>query len=89
MPQPVSRLGRLLDVVGVLAFLLGAGLYGRAWLGLRRLREVQPVAESAREMAAMARYVHFSEMSRWGGWVMVAGGVIGVMAAVVAWLRSR
>lgn len=88
MPKPVPRIGRALDAAGLLLFLVGAALYGRAWLGLRHLRETQPVVENAREMAAMSRFIHFWELSRWGMWIMAAGAVVAVIAAVVARRRS-
>lgn len=88
MPQPVPRIGRLLDLAALLLFLIGAGVYGRAWLGLNELRRDQPVSEVFAEFAAMGRFNDFWMMSRIGMWLMAAGGAVALLAAVVARIRS-
>lgn len=85
MSRPVPRIGRILDGLGILVFLTGAGVYGRAWCGLRRLEDQpdQPVGEQL-SFAAVERFVELQEMSRMGLVLMAVGGVVALVAAVVA-----
>lgn len=89
MPSPVPRIGRILDLVGLGLLLAGGGLYGWAWLGMRRLESVQPVSREAGDFAAMARFQDLWELSRVGLAVMVLGVLTAVAAMVVARVLSR
>ncbi|NIP58449.1 MAG: hypothetical protein GWM92_09270 [Gemmatimonadetes bacterium] len=84
MSLPVPRIGRILDLVGLVLFLAGAGLYGWSWLGMRELQAGQPVSEDPTHFAAMARFNDLWELSRVGLGFMGAGAVIAVVALVVA-----
>lgn len=88
MPSSVPRIGRLLDLAALLLFLIGAGVYGRAWLGFRELRRDQPVSEIFGEFVAMGRFNDFWTMSRTGMWLMAAGGAVALLAAAVARIRA-
>ena len=83
MKGPVPRIGRILDLAGLLLFLAGAALYARAWLGLRGMDSFVPDPDSA-GFAALARADQLSSLGRVGVGLMIAGGIIGVIAAVVA-----
>ena len=83
----VPRAGRLLDMVGVLVFLLGAALYARAWMGMRGLPGFVPASREA--FPAMARYQELLALSRIGLTVMAAGALTAVAAAVVARRLAR
>ena len=49
----VRRLGRVLDLVGLLVFLSGAGMSARAWAGFEEVRAYQ--AEPGDELFAALR----------------------------------
>lgn len=84
MTPPVPRIGRVLDVVGLVLFLVGAGVYGRAWLGMQRLESVQPVSLDVTDFAALARFDELHQLSRVGLGIMAAGVLMAVAAMVVA-----
>ncbi|MGH7481911.1 MAG: hypothetical protein ACRELV_07115 [Longimicrobiales bacterium] len=81
--REVPRIGRVLDLVGILLFLAGAGLYAWAWSGLKALREFER-APGDTVFAAVARANELSAISRGGFALMAAGVVVAVLAAVVA-----
>jgi hypothetical protein len=79
----VPRIGRVLDLAGILLFLAGAGVYAWAWSGLKALRDFEP-APNGPAFAAVARANELSTISRVGFALMAAGVVVAVLAAVVA-----
>lgn len=83
MKGPVPRIGRVLDLAGLLVFLAGAALYLRAWLGLRGMDTFVPDPDAA-GFAALERADQLSSLGRIGIALMIAGAVIAVVAAVVA-----
>lgn len=83
MKPAVPRIGRVLDLVGLLVFLVGAALYVRAWLGLRGMDSFVPGAEAG-AFAALERADALSALGRVGIALMIGGAVVGVVAAVVA-----
>lgn len=85
MSRRVPRIGRILDAVGLFLFLVGAGVYGWAWLHLRRLQDDQPTSESLESaFTAVARADRLSELSWIGASLMGVGVAVAVAAAVVA-----
>lgn len=85
MKRPVPRVGRILDGVGILLFLAGAGLYARAWWGLRRLESSpEPSTEDSGAFATVARVEDLHELSDKGLLLMAVGFVVAVVAAAVA-----
>lgn len=89
MSEPVPRTGRVLDLVGLVLFVAGAGLYGWSWLGMRRLQSTQPTSSDPVGFAAMARFNELWELSRAGMGLMAAGAVAAVVAVAVARLAGR
>ena len=83
MNRPVPRIGRVLDVVSALLFLVGAALYARSWFGLRAMDTFEP-ATDATPWAAVAHANALSRLGRFGLAVMAAGVLVGVVAAIVA-----
>ena len=83
MKRPVPRVGRILDLGALLLFVAGAALYVRAWLGLRGMDSFVPDPSHA-GFAALERADALSSLGRIGIYLMIAGAVTGVVAAVVA-----
>lgn len=81
---PVPRIGRILDLVGLLLFLAGGLVYGRAWLGFRSVPDFER-PEHAVIMAATELADGFRRMERVGLGVMV----VGIAVFVVAWWVAR
>lgn len=85
-PARPSRAGRVLDVMALAAFAVGAWMYGSGWLGLRELRSGAYVRPEGGPLDAASRFAdHSAMLARDGGWVMIAALAIGV----VAWLVGR
>jgi len=80
----VSRLGRLLDVVGLLLLLAGAGMAARAWAGFEEVRTYQATAADG-PFAALRLHDRYARLQRAGTMVMVAG----VAVFVAAWWVAR
>ena len=90
MKRSVPRIGRVLDGLGVLLFLVGGGIYLRAWWGLRRVEtNPDPPGESAGAFATVARVEDLHALSDAGLALMAAALVVGVTAAVAARWKSR
>lgn len=86
--NPVPRIGRVLDVLGLVVFLAGLGVYGRSWLGMRRL-EAEGVDPAAPLFSGMQEFDRMWELSRVGIALMVLGGLVALVAAGVAWWIRR
>lgn len=80
----VPRIGRVLDVVGLLFLVAGAALVGRAWVGFREVQAFVPPPD-APAMAAVAFADEFWRMQKLG----VALMVVGVGVFVAAWWIAR
>ena len=80
---PVPRIGRALDLLGLLLFLAGAALYVRSWLGLRSMEEFER-APGDPVFAAVEYADGLARTGRIGFGLMAAGAVVAVIAAVVA-----
>ena len=86
---PVTRLGRILDVVSLVVILAGALLFAQAFLGMKALRdqrETDFVAGTTEAFAALNQYYRLQRLSWLGGGVAVGG--IGV-ALSAAWHNRR
>jgi hypothetical protein len=82
--KAVPRIGRILDLVGLLLFLVGGGLYARAWLGFRSVPDFEPgVGGSA--FAATELADGFRPIQHVGTALMVAG----VAVFIAAWWVAR
>lgn len=86
--SPVPRIGRVLDVVGLVVFLGGLGTYARAWIGMRRLGAAG-ADPSAPLFSGMREFQRWWELSRVGIALMVIGGLVALAAAGVAWWLRR
>jgi hypothetical protein len=84
MKTPVPRIGRILDLAGLLVFLVGGLAYARAWVGFRAVPDFER-PEHATMMAATELADGFRVMERWG----VAGMILGIGVFVTAWWVAR
>jgi len=80
----VSRIGRILDLLGLAAFLVGGGLYARAWFGFREIEASAPVLVDVRS-SAIEVADHFWFMERIG----IAAMLLGIAVFVGAWWVER
>ena len=81
MRRPVSRIGRLLDIVGLMILTAGAACYVYAYVGLRDLEGVREGAGAA-PFASIVRFDKLWKLSRLGIGLAVTGLVVAVGAAV-------
>ena len=81
----VPRIGRVLDLVGLLLFLGGGGVYVRAWLGFESVRHYQPSADDL-PFAATRLANGYLRLQHLGGMVMLAGIAVFVAAW---WIAGR
>ncbi len=82
--RDVPLIGRVLDALGLLVFLAGAGVFVRAWLGFRSVPEVAPGLDDG-PWAALAYADSFRRLQWIGVGVMAAG----VALFVLAWWIAR
>ena len=83
MSRDVPRIGRVLDLVGLLLFLVGGAVYARSWLGLRAMDDFVREAGAA-QFAAVEHADRLARVGRLGFALMAAGVMVAVVAAVVA-----
>jgi hypothetical protein len=81
--RSVPRIGRLLDLAGILLFAPGGGLFAWAWAGFRRVREYQPSLEDG-SWAAIGMADGYWRLQKIGTALMVAGVAVFVLAWWVA-----
>ena len=81
---PVPRIGRVLDTVGLVLFLVGAALFGRAWLGFQEVRAFVPGPEDP-PWASIQLADGYWLMQRIGVGVMA----LGIAVFVAAWWVAR
>jgi len=80
----VPRIGRVLDVIGLLIFLAGGGLFARSWAGFRSVPDFQRAPGDV-PMAAVAHADGFLRLQHIGVGLMLIGvGVFGL-----AWWMAR
>lgn len=80
----VPRIGRILDLAGLLLLLGGGATFVRAWLGFDGVREYQPPPD-APAWSAVQLANGYLRMQRVGVALMVGGFVV----FVVAWWTAR
>lgn len=81
----VPRIGRALDLVGLIVFLMGLGMFVRSWVGFRTEVPAFEPGAGAPPMAAVELADGFWRLQRIGVGVMVAG--VGIF--VLAWWIAR
>jgi len=84
MSSPVPRIGRILDAIGLVFFLVGGALVARAWIGFRAVPDLTR-SPGALETAAVEYADGFWRLQKIG----VALMILGVVVFVGAWLAAR
>jgi hypothetical protein len=91
--RPVSRTGRMLDLLGLALILAGAACYLWAYAGMRALEGVKPSANPtlrAEEVfTSVNRWGRLNTLSRVGVGLIGAGLVVAVGAAVAGARRGK
>jgi hypothetical protein len=82
--KTVPRIGRILDLAGLLIFLAGGALYARAWFGFQTVPGYQPSVTDA-AFAATAVADGFWRLQKVGQAVMG----VGITVFVIAWWTAR
>lgn len=82
--KEVPRIGRVLDVLGLILFLAGGAVFAGAWMGFTAVRGYQPTPEEG-PWAATRLANHYLRV-QWVGGAMMAAGVV---AFLVAWWVAR
>jgi Na+/glutamate symporter len=82
--KTVSRLGRTLDLVGLLLFLVGLGVFARAWIGFRAVPDFQATLQDG-VFATVRLADSYRRLERIGAGIMGAG----MLVFVVAWWTER
>lgn len=75
-------------MVAAIIFVAGAGLYIRAWVGLRSLSGWVP-PEDAPAFAGLARFRHLTRISEIGLWTIGMAVAVAAVAAAVAVFHDR
>jgi heme/copper-type cytochrome/quinol oxidase subunit 1 len=89
LSQPVSRLGRLLDAIGLLLFLAGAVCFGMAYLGMKQLRAAGFVPRRPGEpFGAVHEWEQWQRLS-WVGLTVAAVGLAVAVTAAIVWNRQK
>lgn len=86
---PVTRLGRILDLVSLGLIVAGALLFGQAFLGMKQLRDQRDIAfvpGTTEAFAALSRYYRLQRLSYLGAGLAFVG--IGV-ALSAAWHNRK
>ncbi len=81
---PVPRIGRVLDLVGLVFFLLGGGFIARAWYGFREVQGYVPPPDPT-AMTAVEFADQFWRIQRVGVGLLL----IGIALSVAAWWTAR
>lgn len=82
--RKVRRRGRVLDLVGLVLLLAGAGVSARAWAGFEEVRTYQ-AAPGAEPFAALRMHDRYARVQRVGVALMGTG----VAVFVAAWWVGR
>jgi hypothetical protein len=82
--QSVSRVGRMLDLVGLLLFAAGVAVFARAWIGFRSVPDMQPSPDGP-AWAAVQVADGYLRLQRVGAGLML----VGVAVFVTAWWVAR
>jgi hypothetical protein len=84
----VPRIGRILDLVGLAVFLLGAGFFAWAWMGFRSVPAYVP-DPGAEPFATLRLADGYLRIQAIGGGLMLLGAGVFVAAWWVARRASR
>lgn len=76
----VPRIGRILDLVGLLLFVVGGGVFVRAWLGFQAVRHYQPGPHDPL-WSAIRRADGFLRLQHVGAAIMG----VGITVFLIAW----
>ena len=82
--RPVTRLGRILDLVSLTFLVIGALLFVQAFLGMKQLRDQREsgfVYGRTQAYAALNRYYRLQRISYLGTGLAVIGVVVALSAA--------
>ena len=82
--KPVPRIGRVLDLAGLVLFLVGGAVYARAWFGFQGVPDFER-PERGPIFAAVELADGFERLQHIGVGVMAAG----VAVFVLAWWVAR
>lgn len=82
--KSVPRIGRVLDLVGLVLFMAGGAFFARAWIGFQGVPGYQPGVDSP-AWAAVQLADGFWRLQKIGAALMVCG----VAVFVVAWWVAR
>lgn len=84
----VPRIGRILDLAGLVLFLVGGGAFVWSWIGFRGVPDYQPpIGDPAASAIAVADGYWRLQKIGWG--LMLAGVVVFVLAWWIARRSSR
>lgn len=83
-PRAVPRIGRILDAVGLVLFLGGAGFYVWAWMGFRSVPAFVP--DPGGEPFAATRLANGYLRLQWVGGALMG---VGIAVFVLAWWMAR
>ena len=75
----VPRIGRLLDLAGLVLFAVGGAFFARAWVGFQSVRGYEPPVD-APAWSAVALADGFWQLQKIGAGLMVAGAAVFVLA---------
>lgn len=84
----VPRFLRLVNILAVGLLAAGAGLYARAWVGMRGLESYE-VDPSAQLFAGIAEFNRFWELSRLAMALILAGLAVAAVSSLAAYLVRR
>lgn len=87
MAERVSSTGRILDLLGLILFVVGGGVFVRAWLGFQSVRHYNPSPDD-RPWAAMHLANGYQRLQHVGGIIMLAGVAVFVAAWWIAGRRA-
>lgn len=82
--KQVPRIGRVLDLIGLVVFLGGGAVFVRSWFGFESVRHYQPKATDPIGSATVLAN-SFRHLQRVGGTLMA----LGIAVFVVAWWVAR
>jgi hypothetical protein len=82
--KSVPRIGRILDLAGLVLFLAGAGAFTRAWIGFEGVPDFEP-AQGGPAWAAIQLADGYLRLQ----WIGAGLMALGVAVFVVAWWVAR
>lgn len=86
--KTVPRIGRMLDLVGLLLFMGGGATFVRAWIGFRSIPEYEPPIGGP-DWATVNIADGYWRLQKIGGGLMLAGVAVFILAWWVARASTR